>query len=134
MLLWYLLCHGTSRPSLVEVLALSLILLPTLSGLWSWAKIYFCRVVGVIIRWALVNIPSSLAIWSLKIQFGFKSVGCCWMWITQPSLIISFNVPSCASKLLCSLIICNILLFYYKPREEHVSFDVHFGDGFMTLC
>ena len=52
MLLWYLLCHGTSRPSPVEVLALSLILLVTLCGLWSLAKIYFCRVVGMITRWA----------------------------------------------------------------------------------
>ena len=65
MLLWYLLCHGTSRPCPVEVLAVSLILLVTLCGVWSLAKIYFCRVVGMIIRRALVNIPSSLAICSL---------------------------------------------------------------------
>ena len=50
MLLWYLLCHGTSRPSPVEVLALSLTLLVTLCGLWGLAKMYFCRVVGVVIR------------------------------------------------------------------------------------
>ena len=57
-----------------------------------------------------MNIPSSLAIWSLRGQFGFKNVGCCWMWVSQPSLIISFNAPSFTSKLLCSLIFCNILL------------------------
>ena len=123
MLLWYLLCYGTSRPSPVEVLALSLILLVTLCGLWSLAKIYFCRVVGMIIRWALVNIPSSLAIWCLKGQFGFKSVECCWMWISQPSLIISFNAPRFASKLLCPSTFCNILLQAEgRPREFGHSF------------
>ena len=62
MLLWYLLCGVVSSvvSSPAEVLALSLILLVTLCGLLSLAKIYFRRVVGMIIRWALVNIPSSL--------------------------------------------------------------------------
>ena len=78
------------KASPVEVLALSLILLVTLCGLWRLAKIYFCRVVGMIIRWALVNIPSSLAIWSLKGQFGFKSVGCCWMYVGKPAFADHF--------------------------------------------
>ena len=122
------------KPSLVEVLALSLILLVTLCGLWSLAKIYFCRVVGMIIRWALVNIPSSLAIWSLKGQFGFKSVGCCWMWLSQPLLIISFNAPSFASKLLCSLIFCNTLLqAKERPREFGRSFRGWVHDSLLIM-
>ena len=70
-----------------------------------------------------MNILSSLAIWCLKGQFGFKSVECCWMWISQPSLIISFNPPRFASKLLCSSIFCNILLQAEgRPREFGHSF------------
>ena len=122
------------QASQVEILALSLILLFTLCGLWSLAKIYFCRVEGMIIRWALVNIPSSLAIWSLKGQFGFKSVGCRWMWVSQPSLIISFNAPSFASKLLCSLIFCNTLLQVEgKPREFRRSFRGWIHDSLLIM-
>ena len=41
----------------------------------------------------------------------------------QPSLIISFNAPSFASKLLCSLIFCNTLLQAEgRPRELGRSF------------
>ena len=123
-MLWY-------QPSPAEVLALSLILLVTLCGLWSLAKIYFCRVVGMIIRWALVNIPSSLPIWSLKGQFGFKSVGCCWMWVSN--LRWSFLLMHRVSLPNCS-VLWSFATFYYKLREDHVSLDVHFGDGFMTLC
>ena len=91
-------------------------------------------IVGMIIPWALVNILSSLAIWSLKGQFGFKSVGCCWMWVSQPSLIISFNAPSFASKLLCSLIICNILLQAEgRPREFGRSFRGWVHDSLLIM-
>ena len=122
------------QASPVEVLALSLILLVTLCGLWSLAKIFFCRVVGMIIRWALVNIPSSLAVWSLKGQFGFKSVGCCWMWVSQLSLIVSFNAPSFASKLFCSLIFCNILLQAEgRPREFGRSFRGWVHDSLLIM-
>ena len=88
----------------------------------------------MIIRWALANIPSSLAIWSLKGKFGFKSVGCCWMWVSQPSLIISFNAPSFTSKLLCSLIFCNILLQAEgRPREFGRSFRGWVHDSLLIM-
>ena len=125
-MLWY-------QSSPAEVLALSLILLVTLCGLWSLAKIYFCRVVGMIIRWALVNIPSSLAIWSLKGQFDFKSAGCCWMWVSQPLLIISFNAPSFASKLLCSLIFCILLQAEGRPRAFGRSFRGWVHDSLLIM-
>ena len=81
-----------------------------------------------------MNIPFSLAIWCLKGQFGFKSVGCSWMWISQPSLIISFNAPSFASKLLCSLIFCNILLQAEgRPREFGHSFRGWVHDSLLIM-
>ena len=74
------------------------------------------------------------AIWSLKGQFGFESVGCCWMWVSQPSLIISFNAPSFASKLLCSLIFCNILLQAEgRPRELGRSFRGWVHDSLLIM-
>ena len=74
------------------------------------------------------------AIWSLKGQFGFESVGCCWMWVSQPSLIISFNAPSFASKLLCSLIFCNILLQAEgRPHEFGRSFRGWVHDSLLII-
>ena len=74
------------------------------------------------------------AIWSLKGQFGFESVGCCWMWVSQPSLIISFNAPSFASKLLYSLIFCNILLQAEgRPREFGRSFRGWVHDSLLIM-
>ena len=74
------------------------------------------------------------AICSLKGQFGFESVGCCWMWVSQPSLIISFNAPSFASKLLCSLIFCNILLQAEgRPRELGRSFRGWVHDSLLIM-
>ena len=67
-------------------------------------------------------------------QFGFKSVGCCWMWISQPSLIISFNAPRFASKLLCSSTFCNILLQAEgRPREFGHSFRGWVHDSLLIM-
>ena len=71
--------HVMVQPFPVEVLALSLILSVPFSGVWRLAKIYFCSVAGMIIRWAFVTTPFSVAIWSQKGQHGFKSVGTCLM-------------------------------------------------------
>ena len=74
------------------------------------------------------------AIWSLKGQFGFKSVGCCWMWVSQPSLIISFNAPSFASKLLSSLIFCKVLLQAEgRPHEFGRSFRGWVHDALLIM-
>ena len=64
----------------------------------------------------------------------FKSVGCCWMWVSQPLLIISFNAPSFASKLLCSLIFCNILLQAEgRPHEFGRSFRGWVHDSLLII-
>ena len=73
-----------------------LILSVPFCGVWRLAKIYFCSVAGMIIRLAFLTIPFSVGIWSQKGQHGFK--------------ISSFNALSYASKPLCSLIFCNMLL------------------------
>ena len=67
--------HFMVQPFPFEVLALNLILSVPFSGVWRLTKIYFCSVAGMIIRWAFVTIPFSVAIWSQKGQHGFKSVG-----------------------------------------------------------
>ena len=54
--------HVMVQPFPVEVLALSLILSVPFSGVWRLAKIYFCSVAGMIIRWAFVTTPFSVAI------------------------------------------------------------------------
>ena len=61
----------------------------------------------------------------------------CWVLLDvgkQPSLIISFNAPSLASKLLCSLIFCNILLQAEgRPRELGRSFRGWVHDSLLIM-
>ena len=61
----------------------------------------------------------------------------CWVLLDvgkQPSLIISFNAPSFASKLLCSLIFCNILLQAEgRPRELGRSFRGWVHDSLLIM-
>ena len=110
-MLWY-------QPSPAEVLALSLILLVTLCGLWSGFSEY-----SVIACYLVSEGP----VW-------FESVGCCWMWVSQPSLIIFFNAPSFASKLLYSLIFCNTLLQAEgRPRELGRSFRGWVHDSLLIM-
>ena len=52
----------------------------------------------------------------------------------QPSMIISFNAPSFASKLLCSLIFCNTLLQAEgRPRELGRSFRGWVHDSLLIM-